>query len=199
MITLIMWGFLPLFWGSLWRSTSYSHNLSIAVVDRDGGSLGRAIVGAAEANANGTSTGGSLVGRLGFINVPESELPSDGSVIEAVVENKYWAALVGELVTITYGSNADPLLFAAFRSRLPSQRRRHIVAGARSVDRQRVIRPDDGHQLLLQSRPERTCGQQLYCSNHDRLVGGDVAEMGGRTGGSIVRPRVPPLSPFAGI
>lgn len=95
-LTLVMWAFLPLFWGSLWKSTSHSLNLKVAVVDRDGASLGQAIRGATEANANGTSTGGSLVGRLGFVNVPETELPTLESVMEAVVENKYWAALVGE-------------------------------------------------------------------------------------------------------
>lgn len=59
-------------------------------------SLGSTIVNAGLANKNGSTTNGSLVGRLGFFEGDVAEYPDEASVMHAVTEEKWWAVVVGE-------------------------------------------------------------------------------------------------------
>lgn len=98
LMTVVMWGFLPLFWGSLWKSSSHGHALTVAVLNYDSdspGSIGTAVLGQALANANRSLTNGSPMGVLGYFEASTTEFPVE-SVGHHVVENKWWAALVSE-------------------------------------------------------------------------------------------------------
>ncbi|KAJ9092723.1 hypothetical protein QFC19_008648 [Naganishia cerealis] len=97
LLTIVMWLALPLYWGSFWKASNHSENLTVMILNRDSSSptsLGSAIVTAGISNRNGTSTNGSLVGRLGFFEGDIADYPDEASVINAVVEQKWWGAVV---------------------------------------------------------------------------------------------------------
>lgn len=59
-------------------------------------SLGTTVVNAGLSNRNGSTTNGSLVGRLGFFEGDVADYPDEASVMHAVTEEKWWAVVVGE-------------------------------------------------------------------------------------------------------
>ncbi|KAJ9117426.1 hypothetical protein QFC22_004276 [Naganishia vaughanmartiniae] len=97
LLTVVMWLALPLYWGSFWKASSHSENLTVMILNRDSTSstsLGSAVVTAGINNRNGNSLNGSLVGRLGFFEGDTANYPDEASVIHSVVENEYWGVVV---------------------------------------------------------------------------------------------------------
>lgn len=82
-----------------WQANNHTQNLTVMIVNRDStaaNSLGSAILSAGMANANGSSTYGSKVGRLGFYEGDLQEYPDEESVRHAVLENEIWGVIVGK-------------------------------------------------------------------------------------------------------
>lgn len=108
LIILAMWSTLIAFWGSFYHAADRSNRLSIAVIDLDTPSslsasaglpttlptLGQYITQACLSNANGSTTGGSTRGTLGFWEADAAEYPDMASIEAAVVDEKFWAAVV---------------------------------------------------------------------------------------------------------
>ncbi|KAJ9105193.1 hypothetical protein QFC20_004328 [Naganishia adeliensis] len=97
LLTIVMWTALPMYWGSFWKANTHSENLTVMILNRDSAaptSLGSTIVNAGLANKNGSTTNGSLVGRLGFFEGDVAEYPDEASVMHAVTEEKWWAVVV---------------------------------------------------------------------------------------------------------
>lgn len=87
---IVMWCCLPLYWGSLWKSNTFTHHLTVRVIDRDGGAIGQAV------------TEGLLRYRtLNFFTSPAADFPTDADVAHDVVQEGVWAAIV-----ISQGSTA---------------------------------------------------------------------------------------------
>jgi hypothetical protein len=82
-----------------WQANNHTQNLTVMILNRDStaaNSLGSAVLSAGMANANGSSTYGSKVGRLGFYEGDLSEYPDDESARKAVLENEIWGVIVGQ-------------------------------------------------------------------------------------------------------
>jgi hypothetical protein len=108
LIILAMWATLVAFWGSFYHAGDRSNRLSIAVIDLDTPSslsasaglqtavptLGQYVLEACLSNANGSTTEGSTRGTLGFWEADALEYPDMASIEHAVVQEKFWAAIV---------------------------------------------------------------------------------------------------------
>jgi hypothetical protein len=107
-IIVIMWATLSVFWASFYHAPTRSNRLSIAVFDLDTQSLlaasdalpsdiptlGQYITQACLANANGSTTGGSHRGTLGYWAADTSEYDNLAAIENAVVQERFWAAVV---------------------------------------------------------------------------------------------------------
>jgi hypothetical protein len=104
-----MWATLPAFWGSFYHARDRSDLLSIPIFDFDTPTslaatssfpntiptLGQYVTSACLLNANGSSTGGSVRGTLGFwIPSDLTQYPDVPSIEQAVVDEKFWAAVI---------------------------------------------------------------------------------------------------------
>jgi hypothetical protein len=82
-----------------WQANNHTQNLTVMILNRDStaaNSLGSAVLSAGMANANGSSTYGSKVGRLDFYEGDRSVYPDDESARKAVLENEIWGVIVGQ-------------------------------------------------------------------------------------------------------
>ncbi|KAG8963014.1 hypothetical protein FRC03_003510 [Tulasnella sp. 419] len=94
MIVLFMWLTLPVFWGSLSETSKHVPNLHGWLVVRDSGALGQAMQQAFQANSNGQDGNGNS--HLTWWIRSGDEVGDDTKVMEAVTENRVWAAVVVE-------------------------------------------------------------------------------------------------------
>lgn len=81
---IIMWLTLPMYWGSLWLSNVFTNNLGVRIVDYDGGAIGNAV------------TEGLMqrTGQLGYFVSSASDWPTTQGLIDSVLEEREWAAIV---------------------------------------------------------------------------------------------------------
>ncbi|KAJ9098099.1 hypothetical protein QFC21_004428 [Naganishia friedmannii] len=113
---LVMWLALPMYWGSFWKASTHSENLTVMILNRDSPSstsLGSAVVTAGINNRNGNALNGSLVGRLGFFEGDVSSYPDEASVVHAVVENDYWGVVVGKPFSHLFNSRTTGFLYTS--------------------------------------------------------------------------------------
>ncbi|PAV18859.1 response to drug-related protein [Pyrrhoderma noxium] len=93
LIILVIFGYLSIFWGSLFKTTEYIHKLKGWVVDFDGGSIGQTVV---EAFQNNTG----LPSQLTWQVIDASQFSNVDEVAAAVVDEQVWVA-----VTINPGAS----------------------------------------------------------------------------------------------
>ncbi|KDN38473.1 hypothetical protein RSAG8_09458, partial [Rhizoctonia solani AG-8 WAC10335] len=103
MLVVLMWGALPLYWGSLAPGLSHAPNFKAWVVDFDGGPLGAFVT---ESIINSTKTGNK---HLDWEVKPASQFSSVQDVANQVVEEKAWAA-----VTINPGASSTLYIARAY-------------------------------------------------------------------------------------
>ncbi|KAG8907501.1 hypothetical protein FRB99_003874 [Tulasnella sp. 403] len=89
---LAMWLCLPVYWGSLGETSDHVPKLKGWVINRDNGPLGQAVVQAFEANSQGANVPKNA--HLTWIVKDASDLPSNDDVINGVLDEKVWAAVV---------------------------------------------------------------------------------------------------------
>jgi len=78
------------YWGSLWKAPVLTHQLRAWVIDREGGPLGQAVSQAIIA----TTTSGSAPA-LGWQQIDAAQFTTDEDIINAVVDEQTWIAVVG--------------------------------------------------------------------------------------------------------
>lgn len=78
------------YWGSLWKAPALTHQLRAWVIDREGGALGQAVSQAIMA----TTTSGSKA-ILGWQQIDATQFTNDEDIINAVVDERTWIAVVG--------------------------------------------------------------------------------------------------------
>lgn len=92
---IMMWLTLPTYWGSLGETSDHIPKLKLFVVNRDtDGALGQTLVQAFQANSQGQGVAPGQ--HLTWLIVDPTELPTDQDVIDAVVDERTWAAVVSE-------------------------------------------------------------------------------------------------------
>ncbi|KAH8119235.1 hypothetical protein DFH11DRAFT_1563712 [Phellopilus nigrolimitatus] len=85
--TLMIFGVLSIFWGSLWKTDSYTHNLNGWIVDFDGGPIGQTVT-QAFLNATGRPE------QMSWKAVDASQFANGvDDVAQAVVDEKAWVAV----------------------------------------------------------------------------------------------------------
>ncbi|CAE7145292.1 unnamed protein product [Rhizoctonia solani] len=103
MLVVLMWGALPLYWGSLAPGLSHAPNFKAWVVDLDGGPLGAFVI---ESVMNSTKIGNR---HLDWEVKPASQFSSAQDVANQVVEEKAWAA-----ITINPGASSTLYIARAY-------------------------------------------------------------------------------------
>jgi len=78
------------YWGSLWKAPVLTHQLRAWVIDREGGPLGQAVLQAIIAT---TTSGSTPV--LGWEQVDAAQFTTNEDIINAVVDEQTWIAVVG--------------------------------------------------------------------------------------------------------
>ncbi|KAH7918791.1 hypothetical protein BV22DRAFT_1075923 [Leucogyrophana mollusca] len=86
---LLMWACLPVYWGALAYSARMTSNLTAWFIDRDNSRLGHALW----SDINNTSSPGP---QLGWVFVDGDSAGSDQDIIDAVIGEQVWLALVVE-------------------------------------------------------------------------------------------------------
>ncbi|KZS88478.1 hypothetical protein SISNIDRAFT_552553 [Sistotremastrum niveocremeum HHB9708] len=89
LIILVMWAFLPLYWGSLASSTTMTPNLTAYLIDRDRSAIGQAV-----SAVFASSTQQSATPALGWVNVDPDVMPKNADVVESVLDERAWIAVV---------------------------------------------------------------------------------------------------------
>ncbi|KZT34384.1 hypothetical protein SISSUDRAFT_1052885 [Sistotremastrum suecicum HHB10207 ss-3] len=89
LIILVMWAFLPLYWGSLASSTTMTPNLTAYLIDRDRSAIGQAV-----SAVFASSTQQSATPALGWVNVDPDVMPRNTDVVESVLDERAWIAVV---------------------------------------------------------------------------------------------------------
>jgi len=79
------------YWGSLWKAPVLAHQLRAWVIDREGGPLGQAVSQAIMA----TTAAGSNAA-LGWQQIDATQFTADEDIVNAVVDERTWIAVVGE-------------------------------------------------------------------------------------------------------
>ncbi|KDQ16744.1 hypothetical protein BOTBODRAFT_144484 [Botryobasidium botryosum FD-172 SS1] len=98
LIVITQWGFIPLFFGSLWHNPTFTPNLRAFLIDRDGSDLGSTMVSAFMENISGANGVGKH--HLGWRVINASTYATNEEVAKAIVEEKAWlAVVVGEGAT----------------------------------------------------------------------------------------------------
>lgn len=103
----VTWACVPVFWGSVWKTESYTNRLKIFVIDYDTPtspltpSLGSFIVNATLANFHSGIVDGvgqpdhtTPKGTLGFTQISTIDYPTTQSVITAVLNERAWGAVI---------------------------------------------------------------------------------------------------------
>jgi hypothetical protein len=78
------------YWGSLWKASVLTHQLRAWVIDREGGPLGQAVSQAIMAT---TTSGSTAV--LGWQQIDAARFTTDQDILDAVVDEQTWIAVVG--------------------------------------------------------------------------------------------------------
>jgi hypothetical protein len=78
------------YWGSLWKAPVLTHQLRAWIIDNEGGPLGQAVSQAIMAT---TTSGSKAV--LGWQQIDAAQFTTRESVIDAVVDERAWIAVVG--------------------------------------------------------------------------------------------------------
>jgi hypothetical protein len=78
------------YWGSLWKAPVLTHQLRAWVIDREGGPLGQAVSQAIIAT---TTSGSKAV--LGWEQIDATQFTTDQDIVNAVVDEQTWIAVVG--------------------------------------------------------------------------------------------------------
>ncbi|KAI0752228.1 hypothetical protein BC629DRAFT_1555353 [Irpex lacteus] len=100
LITLLIWTCLPVFWGALSNSPKYTPNLEAWFINRDGGRIGNTLWD----SFNNKSAPATL--RLGWVRVDPAAAGTDGQIMDAIVQQQAWVAVVIEANATTRLSRA---------------------------------------------------------------------------------------------
>ena len=93
---IVMWLCMPVYWGSLGEQQQRIPNLKMWLINRDpNGALGQGMAQAFQANSAGS--GVPTNAHVTWLFPDASEFPNDEDVINGVLNEKVWAAVVGTL------------------------------------------------------------------------------------------------------
>lgn len=84
-------GIRPVYWGSLAHQRSYPNKLDVLFVNRDASDIGNSIQAVVHADFLNTTHA-----KLGWRIRDPSQYPTDDAVQHAVLDERYWMAVVGE-------------------------------------------------------------------------------------------------------
>ncbi|WFD44778.1 hypothetical protein MPSI1_003449 [Malassezia psittaci] len=88
LMMVIVWGFLSIYWGSLWKEQDLSPNLQVMVVNYDSGDIGQSIVQALNQSNYGARPHPT------YVFLEPSEYPDDTAIMNAIEPNElYWGAV----------------------------------------------------------------------------------------------------------